>query len=63
MVVQKKLKDYFIDKKVPQRERGLIPVLAAGKEILAIAGMEISEKVRVDKDVKTALKIEIQKCK
>ena len=33
------------------------------KEILAIAGMEISEKVRVDKDVKTALKIEIQKCK
>ena len=54
----KKLKDYFIDKKIPQRERDNIPVLASGNEILVIAGMEISEKVKIEDDIKTALKIE-----
>ncbi|MBR5012448.1 MAG: tRNA lysidine(34) synthetase TilS, partial [Clostridia bacterium] len=44
----KKLKDYLIDKKIPARLRDNIPVLASGKEILAIAGIEISEKVRAE---------------
>ena len=57
----KKLKSYFIDKKVPQRERAYIPVLASGNEILAIAGMEISDRVRVEDDVRSALKIEVIK--
>lgn len=57
----KKLKDYLIDKKIPQRERNYIPVLASGNEILAIAGLEISNKVKIDSDVTTALKIEVVK--
>lgn len=57
----KKLKDYLIDKKVPQRERNYIPVLASGNEILAVAGMEISEKVKIDGNVTTALKVEVNK--
>ena len=44
----KKLKDYLIDKKIPARLRDNLPVLASGKEILAIAGVEISEKVRTE---------------
>lgn len=44
----KKLKEYLIDKKIPRRERDLLPVLACGREIYAICGVEISEKVRVD---------------
>ena len=59
----KKLKSYLIDKKIPARERDCLPVLASGNEILAIAGIEISEKVKVEDDVKTALKIEIEKNK
>lgn len=57
----KKLKDFLIDKKVPQRERDYIPVLASGNEILVVAGIEISNKVRVDGDVSSALKIEVVK--
>lgn len=57
----KKLKSYLIDKKIPSRERDVLPVLASGNEILAIAGIEISEKVKIEDDVKTALKIEILK--
>lgn len=44
----KKLKSFLIDKKVPQRKRDFIPVLADGNNILAIAGLEISESVKLD---------------
>ena len=57
----KKLKSYLIDKKIPLRERANIPVLASGNEVLVIAGIEISEKVKIDDTIKTALKIEVVK--
>ncbi|MBE7074228.1 MAG: tRNA lysidine(34) synthetase TilS [Clostridiales bacterium] len=55
----KKLKSYMIDKKIPQRKRDLIPVLASGSEILAIAGVEISDKVKVE-NVPTAILIQVK---
>lgn len=55
----KKLKSYLIDKKVPARLREFIPVLASGNEVFVIAGVEISEKVRVDKDVVTCFKVSV----
>ena len=56
----KKLKSYLIDKKIPARLRDLIPVLAYENEIYAIAGVEISDKVKVE-GVPTAYLIEIKK--
>lgn len=44
----KSLGDYMTNKKIPLRERDLIPVVAYGNEILVVCGVEISEKVRVD---------------
>ena len=44
----KNLSAYLIDQKVPTRLRDKLPVLAVGNEILAVAGMEISDKVKVD---------------
>ena len=57
----KKLKDFLIDRKVPQRERTSIPVLASGNEVYAIAGIEISEKAKLDPSSKSALRIEVKK--
>lgn len=57
----KKLKSYLIDKKIPKRERDYLPVLAFGNEVYAIAGMEISNKVKLDLDTKSAIKIEVNK--
>jgi hypothetical protein len=38
----------LIDKKIPVRLRNLTPVLASGNEILIVAGVEISDKIKVD---------------
>ena len=53
----KKLKDYFIDKKIPQRQRGLIPLIACEKEVLAVVGYEISDKVKIDSFTEIACQI------
>lgn len=57
----KKLKSFLIDKKIPQRERDFIPVLAYGNEVYVIAGLEISNKVKLDNSTKSAIKIEVEK--
>ncbi|MEN6389032.1 MAG: tRNA lysidine(34) synthetase TilS, partial [Syntrophomonas sp.] len=41
----KKLKKYFIDRKVPWEKRQTMALLAVGKDILAIPGMDISQTV------------------
>ncbi len=43
----KNLGDYMTDKKVPLRLRDSMPLVAYGNEILAICGVEISEKVKI----------------
>lgn len=45
---RRSLGDWFTDKKVPKYLRAHIPVLADGKEIYAVAGMEISKKLKVE---------------
>lgn len=55
----KKLKTYLIDKKVPQRLRNNIPVLASGNNILVILGYEISNSIRVDEKTKQTYRIDL----
>lgn len=57
----KKLKSFFIDKKIPVRLRDYIPVLADENEVYVIAGIEISNKVKVDGDVPTCYKLVVEK--
>ena len=58
---EKKLKDYFIDVKIPNRIRNDIPVLADEKEVYCVLGYEISEKVKVDENTKMAYVIKFEK--
>lgn len=46
----RKLKSYLNDKKVPARIRDYLPVLAVGSEVLAVAGVDISENLKVTDD-------------
>lgn len=57
----KKLKEYFIDKKIPQRMRNEIPVLAVGEKILAVADIEIADEIKVTPETKKFYKINYEK--
>ena len=57
----KKLKDYFIDKKIPQRLRADIPLLCYEDEVYAIIGYTVSNKVKVDENTKSAYILKIEK--
>ncbi len=51
----KSLGDYMTDKKIPMRLRNSIPLLAVGNEILAIFGLAISNKIKVDGTTKNII--------
>ncbi len=52
---KKKLKDYFIDRKISWEMRDLIPLVVAGDEIVWVSGMQISHLCRITKDTKRAV--------
>lgn len=53
----KKIKNVFIDEKIPKKDRNKIPLLATGNEIVAIVGSRVSEKYKLTKDSERALVI------
>ena len=48
----KSLGDYFTDKKIPVWVRGSIPLIAIGSEVLAVCGVEISDRIKVTQNTK-----------
>lgn len=53
----RKLKDYWIDKKIPRAERNKIPLLCADKEIIAIIGDRVAENHKINNNSKKGLLI------
>ncbi len=43
----KSLGDYLTDRKIPVRLRDKLPLIACGNEILAVCGVEISDKIKI----------------
>lgn len=56
---RKKLKDYFIDQKVPAQERDRILLLADGNHIMWIIGFRISEHYKINSRTKRILKVKV----
>ncbi len=57
----KKLGDFFTDRKVPRAIRDRIPILMSGDETAWIIGYEISDRFKIDANTKHALKLWVQK--
>jgi tRNA(Ile)-lysidine synthase len=57
----KKLQDYFVDAKVPRRKRDTVPLLAAGDDILWVAGLRTDERFLPRADTKKILVIRMRK--
>ncbi|UCD84740.1 MAG: tRNA lysidine(34) synthetase TilS [Deltaproteobacteria bacterium] len=55
----KKVKDYFIEKKLPRRMRDRIPLLVANDRIVWVIGFRIDHRVRIDEVTKSVLEVEI----
>ncbi|MFC1494125.1 tRNA lysidine(34) synthetase TilS [Thermodesulfobacteriota bacterium] len=56
---RKKVKDYFIDMKVPLRDRKLAPILLFDDKIVWICGHRIDDRFKMTPDTKTILKCNI----
>ncbi|NWF93064.1 MAG: tRNA lysidine(34) synthetase TilS [Syntrophaceae bacterium] len=54
-----KLKEFFIDHKVPKFERPRIPLLTSGEMIAWVVGYRIDERVKVTEKTQRILKIEV----
>ncbi len=57
----KKLKEYFIDNKVPREIREKVPIIAMNNEVVWIIGYKISDKFKVTENTKRVLRLEYKK--
>lgn len=55
----KKIKDLFMDLKIPKDKRDEIPLICFGNDIGWVVGYRISEKYKISKDTKNILKIRL----
>ncbi len=55
----KKLKDFFIDLKVPRHQRDYVPLVATEDDILWVVGYRINEKYKCTDSTKKVLMVEI----
>lgn len=56
---KQKLKNYFINEKIPKEERANVLLLATGNEIIWIIGYRISGRFKVTEQTKRILKIQV----
>lgn len=59
MTGTQKIKKFFIDKKVPRKERIRCPILLCRGKIIWVAGYRIDESVKVKPTTKNVLKVEL----
>jgi tRNA(Ile)-lysidine synthase len=57
---RKKLKNFFIDLKIPHAERSQIPLVISGDDICWVAGWRIDERFKVEDKTKKTLKLTIK---
>ena len=56
---KKKVKDFFIDAKVPRRERARLPVVLDMQHILWVAGMRIDDRVKITPVTEKVLRLQL----
>ena len=57
----KKLKDIFIDMKIPKEKRDEIPLIQFNDEISWIVGIKMSDKFKITKETKHILKVSVKR--
>ena len=52
--------DFFVDEKIKKEERGRIPLVCLGQEVLWVVGRRINENYKVTEKTKEAIYIEFE---
>lgn len=60
IIGRKKIKDYFVDRKIEREKRDEVPLLAVGSEIIWILGYAINRNYQVSAETKSVLKVQYQ---
>ena len=60
---RKKLKDFFIDKKIPAARRARIPVVLSGSEIIWIPGYYKADCVRINDETEQICRLSCKSCR
>lgn len=53
----RKLKDFFMDQKIPREERDRIPLLCSGSDVLLVMGFRLASDVWIREDTRLVLRI------
>jgi len=61
MTGEKKLQDFFVDEKVPRRERNTVPIVEADGKIVWVAGFRIDDSFKVTEETKRVLVLKLRK--
>lgn len=56
----KKIKEFFIDEKIPQKKRNKIPIVESCSDIIWVAGMRIDDRFKVDDETKKVLVLKMK---
>lgn len=56
---EKRVKDFFIDRKVPQERRKKIPLLFKGDQLVWVGGLRIDHRARLKPETRQVLRVEL----
>lgn len=59
MTGEKKLQDFFVDEKVPRRERDRVPIIVSNDKIIWVAGFRIDDRFKVTEETKRVLVLRV----
>jgi tRNA(Ile)-lysidine synthase len=59
MAGRKKLKDFFIDRKIPRQMRGRVPLLVQGEVVLWVCGYRTDDRFRVHSEAGRILRVDL----
>jgi tRNA(Ile)-lysidine synthase len=57
---RKKIQDFFVDEKVARDERGKIPIITSGEDIIWVLGYRSDDRFKVTEETKKILKLEVK---
>ncbi|MFH0771090.1 MAG: tRNA lysidine(34) synthetase TilS [Candidatus Omnitrophota bacterium] len=61
MKEEKKLQDFYVDEKIERSQRGRIPLVVSGEDIIWVCGLRLSDEVKITPRTRRVLKLSCEK--